>query len=172
MMRGENRRKELLKLIMTAEQTMTATELSKHFGVSRQVIVGDVALLRAQNNEIIATKVGYRIKNAKKELPYIKHLELKHSKEQTEEELKIFIRNGVFVRNVMVEHNFYGNITCDLNIETLDDIKRFLRSIERSGQKLLSELTGGVHIHTIACKDEDHFKKVYQSLDERGFIYQ
>jgi len=171
MKKGEIRRKKLMEMLTCAESPIKATDISKVFGVSRQIIVGDIAILRSMGNNIRATKYGYEVKNAIKALPYVKKIVVEHTKEQTEEELTLLVENGAFVMSVTVEHEIYGQITGDLNIGTKEEIQDFLASIEKNEQKLLLEMTGGVHTHTIACRDEDHFKEIENKLQEKGFLY-
>ena len=55
----ENRRYQILKLLEDQHKPVSGTVLSKLFGVSRQVVVQDIALLRAENKEILSTNKGY-----------------------------------------------------------------------------------------------------------------
>ena len=60
-MTGEKRREEIMKVLDASDKPVSATALAKMYGVSRQIIVGDIALLRAETNDIIATNKGYII---------------------------------------------------------------------------------------------------------------
>lgn len=58
-MTGTERRIELLRLIKESKEPVKGSELSRKLGVSRQVIVQDIALLRAEKHNIIGTTMGY-----------------------------------------------------------------------------------------------------------------
>ena len=58
-MSGEERRNKLLHYLSDNDRPVSGTELAQKFGVSRQVIVQDIALLRSGHAEIIATNRGY-----------------------------------------------------------------------------------------------------------------
>ena len=58
-MGGEKRRENLLKILQESESAVSGTKLATKFQVSRQVIVQDIALLRAKNHDIISTHKGY-----------------------------------------------------------------------------------------------------------------
>lgn len=54
-MEGEKRREQLIALLKQADIPVSGTDLAKRLGVSRQVIVQDIALLRAVNKNILST---------------------------------------------------------------------------------------------------------------------
>ena len=58
-MAGEERRQEILKYIEESEKPVSGQKLAEIFHVSRQVIVQDIALLRAGDREILSTNRGY-----------------------------------------------------------------------------------------------------------------
>ena len=60
-MRAEERRQAIRELLQRAKQPVSATALAAQFSVSRQIIVGDIALLRAAGADISATPRGYVI---------------------------------------------------------------------------------------------------------------
>lgn len=60
-MTAEQRRQEILTLLEQTDTPLSAAALAHRFSVSRQIVVGDVALLRAQGREIVATARGYVI---------------------------------------------------------------------------------------------------------------
>ena len=53
-MSGEKRRENLLKILQESTNPVSGTELAEKFNVSRQIVVQDIALLRAKNHEIIS----------------------------------------------------------------------------------------------------------------------
>ncbi|MCL2874471.1 MAG: transcription repressor NadR [Defluviitaleaceae bacterium] len=165
------RRDKILEIINQGDVPVSASSLAKRLNVSRQVIVGDIALLRAQGHEIIATARGYMIPEFRELNQYIGKIACSHSPENTKDELCLIVNMGAVIINVIVEHELYGEITGQLNLRNQDDIDIFLRRVNSSEIKLLSELTMGVHLHTIACRDKTHFEQVYQTLDKAGYLY-
>ena len=61
MVEGTTRRKEILRQLQLSEKPVSASRFARDLGVSRQIIVGDVALLRAAGEDIIATSRGYKL---------------------------------------------------------------------------------------------------------------
>ena len=167
-MDADSRRKHILKAISDANSPISATSLAKNLNVSRQVIVGDIALLRAGGYDIIATARGYMLPTFKETNQY--KIVCHHSPEDTRNELYVIVDLNAQVLNVRVEHEVYGEITGHLNLSTRKDVDLFMERVENSEVKLLSELTMGIHIHTIACTDKNHFDKVYHALDAAGYL--
>ena len=58
-MTGNERRNQILHLLREQGSPLSGTALAKTFGVSRQVIVQDIALIRAENHAIVSTNKGY-----------------------------------------------------------------------------------------------------------------
>ena len=59
-MQAAERRAEILEVLRGAKGAVSATQLAARFGVSRQVIVGDVALLRAAAADVFITDITQR----------------------------------------------------------------------------------------------------------------
>ena len=56
------RREEIRRLLLeSGDRVLSAGELAARFDVSRQIIVGDIAILRAGGEEILSTARGYRL---------------------------------------------------------------------------------------------------------------
>lgn len=166
-MDGNQRRNKILTLLSTSTKAMPAREFAENYDVSRQVIVGDIALLRAEGHPIIATNKGYMIKE-KIEGMIKKYIAVNHTKEETRQELEAFIKHGVIVESVTVEHPAYGEITGQLNIKTQEDIENFL-DIK---PELLSTLTQGVHIHTILCNSDETYNILKEDLQKQSLLYE
>jgi len=164
------RREQILNTINTAAPT-SASSLAKKLGVSRQVIVGDVALLRAQGHDITATARGYMVIPQFKEEHYLVKVACQHNAGGTQDELYCMVAAGAIVVNVIIEHEMYGEMTGLLNLKTRADVDAFITKIKSSEVKLLSELTYGIHLHTIACRNKAHFEQVVQALEAGGFLY-
>lgn len=165
------RRNTILDTINKSDTPISASVLAKDLNVSRQVIVGDVAFLRAQGNEIIATARGYIAPTLTKSNQYIGKIACCHSTKDTETELRQLVDCGAIVMNVIIEHEIYGEIAGQLNIKTHEDIDVLMKRIHSSNVKLLSELKSGIHLHTIACRDKTHFEQICAALDDLGFLF-
>lgn len=169
-MTTDERREEILNTLKISGNPIKGLELAKKFDVSRQVIVQDIAILRAEGIEIIATPIGYVVPKVRNNR-IIKTLVTKHSNiEQVEDELMIIINNGGRIIDVVVSHSVYGDMRGELNLSCKSDVDKFLKDIENGDSELLSSLTGGVHIHTIEVPNNDSFLTIKNELDERGYI--
>ena len=164
----EDRKEQIYRILLDAEKPIKGELLGEKFDVSRQVIVKDIALLRAEGKDIIATNRGYIIPSQGKLVRQIvcEH----HTIGEIEEELKIIIDNGGKVRDVIVDHPVYGEIKTPLEIKNRRDIKDFLEDIEKSKGEPLSTLTDGVHIHTIEAEDEEELDLIEKELLEKNYL--
>ena len=167
-MDGEKRRLEILNAIANATKPVSASSLAKQYNVSRQVIVGDIALLRASGYDITATARGYvmYVESGR----FIGKVAVNHTLEQTEIELLSLVNIDVYIIDVTVEHPYYGELTGQLNIRNKEDVNNFINDIKSGKAELLSSLTQGVHLHTISCRDKEHFKQAHEVLDELGIL--
>ena len=166
---GEERRRFILEWIKKAQGPVTGTELAERTGVSRQVIVQDMALLKAKNEPIIATPQGY-LYLAEQPGEVRRVIACQHNFEQTERELTIMVEHGLKVIDVIVEHPIYGQLQGSLHIESLADVQDFMTKIKKEGAKLLSSLTEGVHLHTVAAKDERRIEEACRALEREGIL--
>ncbi|MFS0674606.1 transcription repressor NadR [Ornithinibacillus sp. 179-J 7C1 HS] len=168
---GEERRQLILSWLKGEREPITGKELSERTKVSRQVIVQDISLLKATGEPIMATARGYVYlrENNDNELA-TRVIVVKHTADQTATELYTLVDHGVTVRNVMVEHPIYGDITGSLMIKTRKEADSFLGELKDTGASLLSKLTEGVHLHTIAAEKEDQLDEACESLRELGIL--
>ena len=170
-MDAEVRRKGIVTTVSQSEAPVSAAVLAKEFEVSRQVIVGDVALLRAQGQDIIATARGYVLQKSSETHQFLGKIACHHTPENAQSELYTIVDLDAKVIDVVVEHEVYGEITGSLNLTSRADVDTFLSKLNSRSIKLLSELTMGTHLHTIACRDKKHFDKVVQALELGGYLY-
>ncbi|MDT2760014.1 transcription repressor NadR [Enterococcus xiangfangensis] len=170
MIDGDQRKAAILAALQQATKPISATSFAKKFGVSRQIVVGDVALLRASGATIIATARGYLLERESEKL--ISKLAVQHTPEQTEEELRTIIEQGGEVIDVVVEHPLYGELVGGLHLATVQDVATFIKEADSSGVTLLSELTAGIHLHTIAYESLEVLTKIKQALSEKGILYE
>ncbi len=172
-MDSKERREKIKTILKKSKGAVSAGRLSERLGVSRQIIVGDVALLRAAGCNIDATPRGYIMRTEDKLQSTADRAVIvsKHDSARTEEELNILVDNGCKVIDVTVEHPVYGQLTGLLDIASRYDVKSFIKRAAKVGAHSLSELTDGVHIHTIEYTDEDAYKRALSELKRAGFLY-
>lgn len=168
-MRGEERREAILSYLKRASLPVKGGELSKLYNVSRQVIVQDIALLRAEGHDIIATPQGYVLMVNNNQ--FIKKIiAVKHNENQIEDELRTIVSLGGRVLDVTIEHKIYGEITGKLMLRSIYDVEMFVKKLRESNAKPLSNLTEGVHIHTIEADSEKDMERITKALKEKGFL--
>ena len=171
-MNGQERRREIRELLESSAAKIRGSDLAKRFSVSRQVIVGDVALLKAEGVPVVSTPRGYILtREGEKPCGYLETLVCCHDRAHTEEELTIMVSLGALVHNVSVEHEVYGTLTGSLEIGTLEEVRDFIRAMRGGHSPLLSTLSGGIHSHLVETKDREHMEQVKEALGKAGFLY-
>ncbi len=169
-MSSKERREKILNKLTSTEEAIKGTNLAKTLNVTRQVIVQDIALLRAQGENIIATPQGY-IMLTTKENRIRKRIACKHEGYNSiEDELQTMIDYGATIVDVIVEHSLYGEIASMLNISNKIDLKDFINKITQKNAEPLSTLTDGVHIHTIEIDSEENFQQMKKALMKKGYL--
>lgn len=168
-MNAESRRQAILDQLAQANAPLSASALATRFSVSRQIIVGDIALLRAAGAEISATPRGYLLHQEQPGL--LKTVACVHDAAQTEEELCIMVDNGCTVLDVVVEHPIYGQLAASLQISSRYDVTQFVERLKAGGGAPLSALTDGIHLHTLRCPDESAYQRTCQQLQEKGLLW-
>lgn len=164
-MNAEQRRNLIVEKLKNLAVPVCATSLAEEFGVTRQIIVADIALLRASGYAIRAEHKGY-IMDKPDNSVITKMIAVKHSKDCVTDELYAVVDNGGKVLDVVVEHSVYGKISAELNISSRYDADRFVEKINLTGANPLSLLTHGIHIHTIAVENEESFERIKTKLTE------
>lgn len=167
-MTAEQRRQEILTLLEQTDTPLSAAALAHRFSVSRQIVVGDVALLRAQGREIVAT--GARLCNPRPGGGLCGQVACRHTAAQTREELDAMVDCGCTVIDVVVEHPVYGQLTAPLQIASRYDVEQYLLRMENLGGQPLSMLTDGIHLHTLSCPGEEAFSQLLARLRELGML--
>lgn len=167
-MEASTRRSAILRALTAADSPISASALAAQFSVSRQIIVGDVALLRAAGEAISATPRGYVLERAEQGIT--RTVACRHPIEGTEQELQIMVDNGCTVLDVVVEHAVYGQLTGQLQIRSRYDVAQFMERLISDGAKPLSSLTDGIHLHTLLCPDTSAFERTQNALREAGFL--
>ena len=168
-MNSKERRSFILTRLINYNEPQKGHNLAAEIGVTRQIIVKDIAILRAEGKNIIATPEGYLI--PKNQRPKVKKIiATSHASDKIEEELKIIIKYGGVIEDVIVEHPVYGEIRGMLMIKTLNDIENFMIRFKSEKAEPLSRLTGGVHLHTIEAESEDIINKIITELNDKKFL--
>ncbi len=168
---GSQRRVKIIELLSMQNTPISGTDLAKQFGVSRQVIVQDVALLRAENNNILSTNKGYILfKPHFDDNLYKEVILVKHTKEQILDEMATIVDLGGKMLDVFIEHKLYGHIRSDLIINNLTDARDFVRKTNNSTSKPLSALTENYHYHTIAAPSQKAMELIKADLREKGYL--
>ena len=168
-MEGSKRRDALVKILSTATEPVSGSELSRLLGVSRQVIVQDIALLRASDMDIFSTTKGY-LMYPTKQLRVKRTFWVKHSTEQIEDELCTIVDNGGRILDVQVKHEIYGEIGTALVVHNRQDVYDFVNKVKEHKIVPLKELTDNVHMHTIEAETEATLDRVEKALKEKGYL--
>lgn len=167
-MTSVQRRQHICSMLHSAGGPMSATALANQCAVSRQVIVGDIALLRAEGHNITATPRGYVIPAENTGL--IRCVACSHSLEGTREELNAMVDCGCTVLDVIVEHPVYGQLTASLQLSSRYDVSQFIARMRDSSAAPLSALTEGIHLHTLSCPSEESFSHLKDTLRKMGVL--
>ena len=168
-MDGEQRRAAIARYLDKARGPVSAAALAREFSVSRQIIVGDVALLRAAGEQISATPRGYVLKQEQN--LQTRTIACRHDDEHLLQELYIAVDNGCAVLDVTVEHPIYGQISGQLQVFSRYDADQFYHKLTTTNAPPLCALTGGVHLHTIQFQHEEDFERVVSRLREEGILF-
>ena len=169
-MDSSERRKRIVQILTAADGAVTGTALSKDCDVSRQIIVGDIALLRAASYAIDATPRGYVMQRENSQARRV--IACRHEDARLQEELYTVVDNGCGVLDVIVEHPLYGEISGSLQIFSRYDVDAFCKKLEKEKANPLCALTGGIHLHTLSCPSEEAYQRVLSALREKGILFE
>lgn len=167
-MTAVQRRSAIYEQLTHADAPISATALAQQFSVTRQVVVGDIALLRAEGHSITATPRGYMIPA---ETGLRRTIACHHSSGDTQRELFAMVDCGCTVLDVIVEHPVYGQLTAPLALSSRYDVEQFVQRMADSHAQPISALTGGVHLHTLSCPSEAVFAHLKATLADMGMLY-
>lgn len=169
-MDGAKRRVEIVKILINSKKPIAGGYLAKYFKVSRQVIVQDIAILRAENKNILSTYKGYLIPKENDKEYYTRSFHVKHSMEDTQDELNIFVDAGASVLDVAVEHRVYGMLLADLILNSRKDVSEFVNKLNETEAKPLMSLSDGTHYHTIKAASEEVLDYIEKELKKKGYL--
>ena len=165
-MDGLTRRKKIIEIIRGADTPVSGTALAKKLDVSRQVVVQDIALIRANGIEIVSTNRGYVVSS---EVRFQRVVKSSHSEDQIEDELFAIVDAGGYVENIIVNHRFYNRLEAPLNIKSRKDAREYYEAIKSGKSKSLSSATSGYHYHTISAESEEILDYIEEELKAKGF---
>ena len=169
-MNSTERKSSILNKLKESITPIKGTDLAKLFNVSRQIIVQDIALLRAQGEDIISTPQGYMVP-FKRDDRITKRIVCKHEGYNAiGDELQVMLDYGARILDVIVEHPLYGEITSQLNINNKIELEDFINNITKKKAEPLASLTEGIHIHTIEISNERIFQELKKALNEKGYL--
>ncbi len=166
-MKATQRRQEIINLLLSAKEPMSGTALAERFSVSRQIIVSDIAVIKASGFEILSTHYGYVMQKS----PLCERVfKVKHTTDETEDELMSIVRLGGTVVDVFVWHKVYGRVQAQLNIFSPLHVKQFIEGVRSGKSSELMNITGGYHYHTIRAESEEMLQNIFEALNNKGYI--
>ena len=168
-MQSEQRQQNIKKLLAQSDVPVSGSRLAEQFGVTRQVIVKDIGILKASGLNILSTARGYLLPKDTLS-PLCREITVWHTKDQIADELRCIVDLGGHIRNTHVDHPIYGNVGEELHIKSRKDIQNFLDKTAQTGCMPLLELTNGVHTHTIAADDVETLDEICEALKQAGYL--
>lgn len=166
-MKGEKRRKQLLNILSSSNNPVSGGTLAKELNVSRQIIVQDISLLRANGATIFSTNKGYLLQEDRK---YSRVFKVYHTDDQVEEELSTIVDAGGQIRDVFVYHKVYGVLKAEMGIKSRRDVRSYMEEISTGKSSLLKNVTSGYHYHTIDAESEEILDAIQEELQQKGFL--
>lgn len=171
-MTQEERRAEIVSLLQEAAAPLTGSHLSAVLGVTRQIIVGDVAVLRARGEQIVATPRGYFIYQAKSQSLHHSTIAVRHGgdHETIAHELNLIVDLGGTILDVTVEHPLYGEITANLQLSSRADVAQFVAKMQELQAEPLLVLTDGYHLHRLETSTGEAMAIIRDALRQAGYL--
>ena len=166
-MNGEARRETIIQKLLESKNPIPGVTLAKELDVSRQVIVQDIALLRANGSEIISTNRGYILRGERECTRVFKVI---HSDDEVEEELDCIVDAGGVVEDVFVYHKVYGVIKAKMNIHSRREAEQYIKELKSGKSSLLKNVTSGYHYHTVVAKSREVLDIIQEELQKKGFL--
>lgn len=167
---GEARRRAILDMLGSTTEPLSGSAIGRALGVSRQVVVGDVALLRSQGHAIASTNRGYVLGGAGTAGRVVRLVKVRHTTEQVADELDCIVDRGGWVLDVIVNHRAYGRISAPLGIKCRADVERYLDDIASGKSSPLMNVTSGYHFHHISAETSETLDGIEAALGERGYL--
>lgn len=166
-MNAIERREKIIGLITAGSEPVSGTYLARQLGVSRQVIVQDIALLKASGYEILSTNKGYILNNPSN---CTRSFKVHHTDEQMEDELNTIVDIGGTVADIYVWHRVYGKIEATLEISSRRNVQQYIEGLRSGKSSALMNITSGYHYHTVRADSEETLDLIEKALEEKGYL--
>lgn len=166
-MKTAERREKIIAILKNADRPVPAKELSEKFGVSRQIIVQDLAVIKNGMQGIIVTNRGYLLQA---DDSFTREVKVQHGLERTEEELNLIVDCGGIIKNVSISHTVYNRVSADMDIRSRQDVSEFMEKIGKSKSSLLGNATSGYHYHLVQATSKERLDLIEKKLEESGFL--
>lgn len=166
-MTGAERREGIIETIRNSSTPVSGTALARRYEVSRQVIVQDIALIRAAGHDIISTHRGYILETKSTVKRIFKVI---HTDEQLEDELQTIVDLGGTIVNVKVRHRVYGEMKAPLNIRSRKQVQDFLEDIRSGKSSPLMNITSNYHYHEVEAESEEVLEQIGEELRRKGYL--
>lgn len=166
-MNAVERREEIIRCMQTSAEPMSGNTLAKKLQVSRQVIVQDIALLKAAGYNILSTSKGYIINES---VGCTRVFKVNHTDAQTEDELNTIVDIGGTVVDVFVWHRVYGKIEARLNISSRRNVRQCIEGLNSGKSTPLKNITSGYHYHTVRADSEETLDLIERALEEKNYL--
>jgi transcriptional regulator of NAD metabolism len=169
---SKERRRRLLDMLTSSPRPLSGAEMGQRLGATRQTVAQDIALLRAAGHPIVGTSRGYLLVSALGPGSHRALLAVRHRPDQTEEELSLLLDLGLRVVDVIVDHPVYGEMRGMLMLDSREDLREWLVVMREKRGRLLSELTDGIHLHTVETPRPDLLERARSALRQHGFLFE
>lgn len=166
-MNAIERREKIIGLITDGKEPVSGTYLARQLDVSRQVIVQDIALLKASGYEILSTNKGYILNNS---ADCMRAFKVHHTEAQLEDELNTIVDIGGTVDDIYVWHRVYGKIEAKLNISSRRNVQQYIEGLRSGKSSELMNITSGYHYHTVRADSEETLDLIEKALGEKGYL--
>lgn len=164
-----SRRIKIMEILRNRIEPISGSDLARELGVSRQVIVQDIAFLRASGESVLSTGKGY-LPGELSQDGFSRVVFVRHRADEIRDELYTIVDFGGRIQDVFVIHPVYGKISAELSVRNRKDADCFLRDIHNKKTKPLLELTGAVHAHTITAESQESLDAIVEALKDRGYL--
>ena len=166
-MDGQARRNKIIEIIKKSDKPVSGTFLAEQLNVSRQVVVTDMALIRANGVKVISTNRGYTIDAESSRCKRI--VKCHHSDEQILDELYAIVDNGGCAESTIINHRYYNRLEAPLNVSSRREAKKFNDAIVSGKSRSLGSATSGYHYHVISAEDEATLDIIEEELKAKGY---
>ena len=166
-MHGSERREQIIRQIQESKAPVSGTKLASLYNVSRQVIVQDMAVIRAATPGILSTTRGYVIQQ---DSSCVREFKVRHESDQTAEEMNLIVDCGGRICNNSISHRVYGRVSAEMDIRSRQDVNEFITALNNSNSSALSNATSGYHYHLVEAASEERLDLIEEQLKKAGLL--